>query len=121
MSSNDTPSFDDLTPVSVPNDDDNDDVPVVKLQPGEDLVAEVRHIERGVGKYKNNVLHLTRPDGQLCKMWSNGTIDRKLDAADVGPGDTIGIRKSTDSYEYETDDGDEREAYDFQVAVLGDN
>lgn len=118
MAAKDAPSFDDLTPVEPANDTDDEDVPIVKLEPGDELVADVRFIERNVGKWQNTMLHLTRASGENCKMWSNKTIDRALGEADVGPGDTIGIRKSEDSYTYEDDDGEEREAYDFEVAVL---
>lgn len=118
MASKEVPSFDDLTPVDSSGDSD-DEVPVVKLDPGESIVAEVRHIERNVGKWNNSVLHLTRAEtGEMCKMWSNGTIDRKLSSAGVGPGDTIGVRKSEDRYTYETDDGEEGQAYDFEVRCL---
>ena len=116
MASKEAPSFDDLTPVDT-SDDTDDDVPVIKLEPGESIVAEVRHIERNVGKWKNSVLHLTR-NGEPCKMWSNATIDRALNAAEVGPGDTVGIRKGEDPYTYETDEGEEREAFDFEVRCL---
>jgi hypothetical protein len=51
-------------------------------------------------------------------MWSNATIDRALNAAEVGPGDTVGIRKGEDPYTYETDEGEEREAFDFEVRCL---
>ena len=122
MAAQDAPSFDDLTPINPSNDTDDDEVPTVKLDPGEDIVAEIRHIERNVGRYGNNVLHLTLGDGTLCKMWSNRTIDDALEEAGVGAGDTIGIRKDSDPYTYtiEDDDGneEEREAYVFQVAVL---
>jgi len=118
MATKEGPSFDDLTRVEPSNDNDDEDVQTIKLDPGEDIVAEVRHIERNVGQFDNTVLHLTRPDGSLCKMWSNATIDRRLEKAGVTPGDTIGIKKDTDSYTYETDDGEEREAYNFQVAVM---
>lgn len=117
MATEETPSFDDLDPVETPNDND-DDVPTINLDPGARLVAEIRHIERDVGKYGNSVLHMTRSDGELVKMWSNTTIDRKLDAAGVGPGDTVGIKKSEESYTYETDDGEQNEAYEFEVRVL---
>lgn len=116
MAIKELPSFDDLTTVDT-SDDTDDDVPTVKLDPGESIVAEVRHIEHNVGKWKNSVLHLTR-NGEPCKMWSNGTIDRKLNKANVGPGDTVGIRKCEEQYTYETDDGEQGEAFDFEVGVL---
>lgn len=117
MASKEAPSFDDMTPVESSNDND-DDVPTVKLDPGESFVAEVRHIERNVGKWNNTVLHLTRSSGEMFKYWSCGTIDRKLEKANVGPGDTIGVRKSEDQYEFTTEDGEGGEAYDFEVRVL---
>lgn len=122
MSKGKSPSFDDLSTVNQSNDDDDGDVETIKLEPGEDFVAEVRHIEKDVGRYGNNVIHLTKPGGGLAKYWSNRTVDQALDAADVGPGDTIGVRKADDSYTFtaENDDGEEeeREAFDFDVGVL---
>lgn len=117
MAAKDKPSFDDLTKVSPSNDNDNDDVPTKKLAPGEEFVAVIRHIERGVGQYNNTVLHLNDLDGEPFKFWSNRTIDRSLNEADAGPGDTIGVRKDSEPYSYETDDGEQKEAYGFEVGV----
>ena len=94
MATKDVPSFDDLTPVEPSNDNNDEDVPIVKIEPGDELVADVRFIERNVGKWQNTMLHLTRTSGENCKMWSNKTIDRAVAEAEVGPDDTLGIRKS---------------------------
>lgn len=124
MAKADAPSFDDLTKVDPSNDNDDEEVPTVKLDAGEDLVAELRHIERDVGQHGNDVLHLTDTTGDPCKMWSNRTISRALDEADVSPGDVIGIRKDSEPYTFETTDDDgntvEREAFGFEVGVLED-
>lgn len=118
MAAKDELSFDDLTKVTPSSDTDEDDVPTIKLEPGESIVAEIRHIERNVGQYDNDVLHLTRADGSLCKMWSNATIKRALSEAGVGAGDTIGVRKEETTYSYTDDEGEEREAYGFEVGVM---
>lgn len=123
-----TPSFDDLASIS-PSNDNDDDEPTVKLDAGEEYVARLRHIERGVGKYNNDVLHITLENecdghepGSHVKWWSNDTVSGLLDDANVQPGDVIGVRKDEDPYSYiiEDDDGneEEREAYGFEVGVL---
>lgn len=118
MAKANAPSWDDLSKVQTSQDTDDDGEPLIKLDPGEDVVAEVRFIEEEVGQHGNTMLHLTTTDGDPVRMWSNTTIDRALDAAEVTAGDVIGIRKHEESYTFETEDGDEREAYDFDVGVL---
>lgn len=119
----DHPSFDELEPIETESDNDEDE-PTKKLEPGEAIVAEVRHIEWGASQFGNSILHLTdnAGNGEFVKMYSNGTIDRRLTEADVGPGDVIGLKKDEEPYTYtaENDDGEEeeREAYGFDVRVL---
>jgi hypothetical protein len=107
-------SFDDLEPVSPREDGDT-----VRLDPGESIVATVRHVQSNASKHGNDLLHLTTQEGEHVQMWSNATISRELEAADVGPGDVVGIRKEKEPYTYtvEGDDGEEeeREAYGFEV------
>lgn len=114
-------TFDDLAPVEDTSTND-DDEPTRKLEPGDELVAQIRHIEKEVGQFENDLLHLTDQDGELFKFWSNNTVSRKLEAANAKPGDTIGVRKAEDAttFTVENDDGEEeeRESYDFEVGVL---
>lgn len=112
-----TPAPEDFDMVELDDDQSGGDVETVRLEPGEELIASVRHIERDVGRYGNSVLHLTRPSGEPIKYWSNATIDRRLEAADVGPGDRVLIRKSEDSYTFTDDDGEEQTAHEFEVGV----
>lgn len=109
-------SFDDLAPVSSVGNDGDDDVR--KLEPGDNFVARVRHVEREVGKHENDVLHLTDLDsGENFKYWSNTTISRKLAAAEVEPNDVIGVRKGEEKKSYTDDDGEEIPYYEYEVRV----
>lgn len=112
-------SFDDLETVNDRSTDDEDDVPNVELnEPGDEFVSEGRHIERNVGKYDKMLVHVT-VDGDPRKYWCQAEVERKLDRANIGPGDVIGVRKSERSYTFENDDGEEIEAYEFDVGVSG--
>ena len=51
MATEDVPSFDDLEPVKVANDSEEDDAELIKLEPGENLVGEIREIHRNLGEY----------------------------------------------------------------------
>lgn len=117
MAAENAPSFEDLSKVPSPNDNGDDDVPEVRLDPGESFVGTLRHREKGVGKYKNTVLHLSTVDGEPVKMWSNRTIDTQLESAHVKPGDWIGVQKDAEPYTFTDDEGNEREAYGFDVRV----
>jgi hypothetical protein len=119
-------SFDDMDPVGTADRDDGESL---KLQPGDKLVAEVRHIETGKSSHGNDLLHLTirnadgledddREDGELVEMWGNATISKAFDAADVTAGDVVGISKAAQPITYEDDDGEERQAYQFEVRAL---
>lgn len=109
-----SPSWDDMTDVTSGNDSD-----MYKLDPGEKLIGQLRHLEQGVGQYDNTVLHLTTDTGEHISMWSNTTITNALEQADAQPGDWIGLQKDEETFEYETEDGT-GEAYGFEVRVVGD-
>lgn len=111
-------NFDDLDKVTdEPSNDDYDDVPAIEMEdPGDEFVGEVRHIERNVGKYDKMLVHVT-VDGKPKKYWAQREVERKLERADVGPGDTIGVRMSERSYTFQNDDGQEIEAHEFDVGV----
>ena len=112
------PSFDDLELIG---DDTNDnDDRNVKLEPGEELVGELRFIESNASRYGNDKLHLTRLDDQeYVTWWSNATVSKKLEQKDVEPGDIIGLRKDEDTYTYTDDEtGEENEAYGYEVGVF---
>ncbi|GGL60248.1 hypothetical protein [Halocalculus aciditolerans] len=120
MSQGKQPSWDDLSEVSSGNDDEEYD-DVLNLDPGDSVVAEVRAIERDADRYGRDRYHLTRTDGEEPKYvsyFASASVTRPLDNADVGPGDVIGIKKDEDSYTFEDEDGEEQEAYGFEVRVL---
>lgn len=112
-----TVDFDDLEPVESPAEND-DDVPQVKLSPGENIVGEIREVTRDLPPHGNTLLHIARGLGDVVKMWSNGQIDRKLDAAGLEVGDLVGIRKTERTESYVDDDGEEQEFYIFEVRSL---
>jgi hypothetical protein len=110
-------SFEELETVTESSTDDNDNVPNIELnEPGDEFVGDVRHIERNVGKYDKMLVHVT-VDGEPRKYWCQAEVERKLERAGIGPGDTVGVRKSERSYTFENDDGEEIEAYEFDVGV----
>lgn len=114
----DSTSFDDLMPVNASNDNDDDGETLIKLDPGDSLIGSLRFVESDVGKYNNDMLHLTREgDDEAVKHWSNDTIRKSLKAADVKPGDVIGLRKESEPYTFEDDDGKEQRAHGYEVAV----
>lgn len=115
-------NFDDLTTVTdEPSGDEYDDVRVIEMnEPGDEFVGEVRHIERNVRKYDKMLVHVT-VDGEPAKYWAQREVERKLERADAGPGDVIGVRQTDRSYTFENDDGETVEAYEFDVGVGGDD
>ena len=125
MATENAPAFEDLTPINTSNANDDDEEPTLKLDAGEHVVAEVRYIEQNAGEFDNTLLHLTDTTGEVCKMWSNRTIDSAFQEKGVGAGDVIGIKKDEEPYtfEVENDDGEmeEREAYGFDVRLLEDS
>lgn len=120
MASQPQMSFDDLEPVSSSTTDDGEDEPTRKLDPGEEFVAEIRHIEREKGRFKNTLLHLTDVEtSDPFTFWSNQTVDSALEQVDAGVGDVIGVRKSAEEQSYENDDGEEETFHPYEVAVDG--
>lgn len=107
-------TFDELEPVNNPDSEDSDKL---SLEPGDAVVVELRAIEQNVGEFKNSRLHVTTDagDGEFRWMWSNSQIDKKLAAADAGPGDVVGIKKSDEMVSFENDDGEKIEYYEFEV------
>ena len=95
----------------------DDDIPTKKLEPGQELRGTIRHIEHNVGRYGNSVLHLSDADGDPFKYWSNTTIDRRLDKADVQPGDRVLIRKTERENTWTDEDGNEQTSHEFEVGV----
>ncbi|PSQ31652.1 hypothetical protein BRD16_01705 [Halobacteriales archaeon SW_6_65_46] len=106
-----------------------DEQDAISLDPDEYLIGEVRHIERDVGEYGSDVIHLTLTEtdvsgfagGDMAPYWAGNTVSRKVTENDVGPGDLIGLRKDAEPYTYTGQDGEESEAYDFELRVLGDD
>jgi hypothetical protein len=118
MASETPPSFDDMQSATTDTSSD-DDVQLLELEPGEAAVLQIRHIEEDVGQYGNRVLHLTRENGDLCKKWSNQTIDRAVERHNLGPGDWLGLKKEDEPSTWENENGEEQEAYGYDVRVAG--
>ena len=119
MTTRETPSWNDLDEVDDPSTDD-EELPTIKLDPGERLMGDLVAIEQEVGEFDNTLLTIASESEGLVKFWSNGTIDRRLDRADAGPGDYIGLKKSDDAETYTDDDGEEVEYHPYEVRILGD-
>lgn len=112
---NDAPSFEEMESVTNRTDQDDD---MLKLDPGEKVVVQIRHRERNVGQFDNTLLHVTTNTGEHRSMWSNTTIENALEEIDPDPDEWVGIKKDKESYSYETDDGESGEAYGFDVRQM---
>lgn len=118
MSKGKQPTWDELSEVESPGTDDDDDT--LRLDPGEQVIAEVRAIDRDADRYGRDRLHLTRRDTdeqEFVVYMASSSVSRQLDNADVGPGDLVGIAKEEEPYTFTDDDGEEQEAYGFEVRV----
>ena len=113
---NDAPSFDDMESVTSNSTDNDDDT--LKLEPGERAVVRIRHREHNKGQYNNTMLHVTTNSGEHRQMWSNSTIENALDEIDPDPDEWVGFKKDEETYPYETDDGEQGEAYGFDVRQM---
>ena len=116
MAAENAPSFDDLEPVA--NDFDDDDADLIKLEPGENVVGEIRQIHTGLGDYDSTLLYIARGLGDVVKLWSNRQIDSQMTAADLDEGDVIGIAKTEETATYTADGGDEQEYHIFEVRAM---
>jgi hypothetical protein len=112
---NDAPSFDDMESVTS-NSDEQDEIR--GFEPGEAIVCKIRHREKNVGRFDNTVLHITLNTGEHEQRWSNDTIESALDKIDPDPDEWVGIEKDEETYPYETDDGEQGEAYGFDVRQM---
>jgi hypothetical protein len=112
--------FDSLTPVEEPNrDDDGEDdwVDSSELEePGFTLVGEVVRIDENMGQHNSRLYEIRVDLGHTRLLWGRASINRKVDAAGIGPGDVIGIRNTGDTFE--TDNGT---GYEYDVRVLEDS
>lgn len=113
MASEQAPSFDDLDPVA--NDFEDDDAEQIQLEPGDNVVGEIRQIHTGLGEFNSTLLYIARGLGDVVKLWSNRQIDAQMEAAGLGVGDVIGIAKTEETATYTDDDGEETEYNIFEV------
>lgn len=118
MAAQDTPAFDDLETVEADDDSDDYETEWLELDPGESVVGELRSINPNCGQYNTTVLELARGLGDVVTMWSNGQIDRALDANDLGEGDVVGIIHTEESRTFTDDDGEETEYDLWEVRTL---
>ena len=115
MATNETPSFDDLTPVS---NDFDDEAEEIELEPGENVVGEIRELNTGLGEYNSTLIHIARGIGDVVKLWSNRQIDAQMERAGLGVGDVVGIAKLEETATYTDGDGEETEYNLFEVREL---
>ena len=101
MSADNSPSFDDLEPVEVQNDDDGSNW--IDLGPGEQYVGQITGFNPDAGF--NGVVEL---DGR--PMYLNSTLKNQLLAALV-EGETMAVRVSEDERTFEDDDGETQTFY----------
>lgn len=116
MATENAPSFDDLSPVA--NDFDDEDVEQIRLEPGENVVGEIRQVHTGLGDYNSTLLYIARGLGDVVKLWSNRQIDAQMQAADLGEGDVVGIAKTEETATFTDDDGTKQEYHIFEVRSL---
>jgi hypothetical protein len=120
MAAENAPAFDDLSPVEEPEAESDDEVPTIKLEPGEILQGTLLSIEEK-GQYGDNVLRIKSGNRGVVEYWDCKGIRRQFTAADVSPGDYVGIRKSEEmeSFETENDEGEAEtvEYFTFEVRV----
>lgn len=100
-------------------DEDDLEIPMIKLEPGELLTGEITEIERNAGKFNNQLLTIDSPERGLVKTWSNKTIDETLAEAEAEEGDTVWISKSDDQESF-TKDGEVVTYYPYEVRVNED-
>lgn len=106
--------FDDLNPVGSPNDED-EEVEWVDLDDGESIVGELREVRENCGEHDSRVYKLATDIGEPLKLlWGKASIDRQMDAADVAPGEVVGIKNTGDTFETENGTGAE-----YEVRVQG--
>lgn len=117
MSAQNGPSVDDFEVVEpAGRDDDDDDVPTISLDAGQQFVGQVRHVEPDKGYH--GLLHLTLDDGRLATYWRNGTVKSRMKEAGVQPGDWLLVRKTEEVRSFTDDDGEEQSYHVHEVGVI---
>ena len=112
MAAQDTPAFDDLTPVKPGNDYDDEEEGWIELDRGESVVGEIREISPNCGQYNTTVINLATGIGEVRPMWSNRQIDRALESRELAEGDVIGIKHTDETRSFTPDGEDEETEYD---------
>lgn len=102
MAAKESDPFDALAPVDTPDDSD-ENAEWLDLEEGESVVGEIREIKENCGEYGSRVYKISRAPGDVVLMWGKASIDRQVDAADLGVGDVFGVRNTGE--EYETENG----------------
>lgn len=120
MAAENAVNFDDLATLEVGNDYENDGEEMLSFEPGDSVAGVIISVERDVGPNSNSIIHLAR-GGDLkdrVKFWSNGQINRVLEANGLGSGDALGVKKTEETRTYKNDDGEEQEYHVFDVRGL---
>jgi len=97
MTTQDTPSFDDLETVNTSDESDDYDTDWLDLEPGESVVGEIRAIKPNCGQYGTTVIELARGLCDIVAMWSNGQIDSAV-AVGVACRRKTGARRARPSF-----------------------
>ena len=113
MATEDTPSFDDLEPVQTADFDD-DEAEWIDFEEGEIVTGDVVAVKENCGENDSRVYKLKTEVGHPpVLLWGKASINRQFDAADLGPGDYIGIKHTGETFE--TDSGYEGVVYDVRA------
>lgn len=118
MATEEAPSPDEFTIVDS-SPETNDDDELIELEPGEEMVAQIRHIEPDTGY--NGLLHLTRDSGEMGPYFMPAKISREVNAYDPVPGEWIFVKKGSEEHTFTDDDGEERSYYDHEVGFMEAN
>ncbi|MFY4815492.1 hypothetical protein ACOJIV_22755 [Haloarcula sp. AONF1] len=112
MASSKNPAFDEMAVVTGDDNQYDDDGEWLDLEAGESVVGEIRAINENCGKHDTTVLELSRGLGDNVTMWSNRQIDRVLQKNEIGVGEVVGIKHTTETDTFTPSGEDEPVTFD---------
>ena len=121
MATNELPSDDEFELIEPETDSQDYESEWIDIEPGEEVVGEIRAIKPNCGQYDTTVIELARGLGDIVAMWSNGQIDTTLETNEIGEGDVVKIEHTEETRSFTTEDGDEREYDVWNVYTKGDD
>ncbi|OYR77658.1 hypothetical protein DJ84_21685 [Halorubrum ezzemoulense] len=119
MASSKNPAFDEMAVVTGDDNNYDDDGEWLDLEPGESVVGEIRAINENCGQHNTTVLELSRGLGDNVTMWSNRQIDRVLEKNEIGVGEVVGIKHTTETDTFTPSDSDEPVTFDVWEVRCG--